>query len=211
MARIAPGLGNASSYLALGDSYTIGEGVHEQGRWPMQLVAMLRARGQEISDPRIIATSGWTTDELATAMDEAEQDGLPRTGFGLVTLQIGVNDQYRGRNTEQFGAAFIALLDRAIAFADGDASRVLVVSIPDWGVTPFARANGRDRGHVAGEIDLYNALAQTAVGARGATWVDVTGISRDDAFADNLVDDGLHPSTRMYEAWTLRIAEAIAS
>lgn len=182
----------AATFLALGDSYTIGEGVAEDGRWPVQLVARLRAAHIEVQAPRIIATTGWTTDELSAAMDAA--DLAPR--YGLVTLLIGVNNQYRGRSQAEYREQFLALLERAIALA-GDARRVVVVSIPDWGVTPFAE--GRDRAAIAHEIDAFNAIARDEAHRAFARWVDVTGISRE--HAGEVVDDGLHPSARQYARW----------
>lgn len=182
----------AATFLALGDSYTIGEGVAEDGRWPVQLVARLRAAHIEVQAPRIIATTGWTTDELSAAMDAA--DLAPR--YGLVTLLIGVNNQYRGRSQGEYREQFLALLERAIALA-GDARRVVVVSIPDWGVTPFAE--GRDRAAIAHEIDAFNAIARDEAHRAFARWVDVTGMSRE--HAGEVVDDGLHPSARQYARW----------
>jgi lysophospholipase L1-like esterase len=191
------------SYLALGDSYTIGEGVEEAGRWPMQLAARLRDAGIAIADPRVIAKTGWTTDELAAAMDEAE----PLGDWDFVSLLIGVNNQYRGRAVDDYAGEFHRLLRQAIALARGRANRVLVLSIPDWGVTPFAFASGRDRQAIADELDAYNAAARECCTAEGVAFVDITGISRLDAVdgADAtamLADDGLHPSTRQYARWT---------
>jgi lysophospholipase L1-like esterase len=194
-------------FLALGDSYTIGEGVAEAERWPVRLAAMLRERGVAVADPWIVARTGWTTDELSAAIDEAD----PRGPFALVTLLIGVNDQYRGREVEAYRPAFAGLLRRAVGFAGGDAGRVVVLSIPDWGVTPYAE--GRDRAVVAAEIDRFNAAAREEAARAGARWVDVTGQSREaGAGAGWLVDDGLHPSGRAYEIWArLALAEALAA
>jgi lysophospholipase L1-like esterase len=186
-------------YLALGDSYTIGEGVPEDGRWPVQLARALREAGIPLADPRIIATTGWTTDELSRAIDAAQ----PLGAFGLVSLLIGVNNQYRGRGTDDYAREFDALLERSIGFAGGRGRRVLVLSIPDWGVTPFAIAQGRDAGLVAHEIDAYNAVASGICRTRGVAFVDITPVSRErGADPDMLVDDGLHPSPAMYAAWT---------
>ena len=186
-------------YLALGDSYTIGEGVAAEGRWPMQLALRLRDAGIAIDDPRIIATTGWTTDELSSAMDAAE----PLGEWGFVSLLIGVNNQYRGRTVDDYVGEFHRLLRRAIALANGDATRVLVLSIPDWGVTPFAFASGRDRQAIADDLDAYNDAARELCDAEGVAFVDITGISRDhtgDAVA-MLADDGLHPSALQYSRW----------
>ncbi|QDA57593.1 SGNH/GDSL hydrolase family protein [Thermomonas aquatica] len=191
------------SYLALGDSYSIGEGVAEAGRWPMQLARALREAGIAIADPRIIATTGWTTDELSAAMDDAE----PLGEWDFVSLLIGVNNQYRGREVDDYLGEFASLLQRAIALADARAERVLVLSIPDWGVTPFARRELRSPRRIARELDAYNAVARDACEAQGVAFVDITGISRDggDAAA-MLAEDGLHPSAAMYARWT---AEAL--
>ncbi|PTR27349.1 lysophospholipase L1-like esterase [Luteibacter sp. OK325] len=184
-----------ATYLALGDSYTIGEGVPVEGRWPVQLVARLRERGVTVGDPRIIATTGWTTDELSAAMDEARLHG----NFGLVTLLIGVNNQYRGRSASEYREQFLALLERAIALA-GDSRRVIVVSIPDWGITAFAK--GRDHAAIGSEIDTFNAVAHDEAVRAHARWADVTPASRvAGARPEMLVDDGLHPSAAQYAMW----------
>ena len=187
------------SYLALGDSYTIGEGVAEPGRWPLRLTATLRAEGIALADPRIIATTGWTTDELSSAMDAGE----PLGEWDFVSLLIGVNDQYRGRDIDDYVGAFAPLLQRAIALAGGRAERVLVLSIPDWGVTPFARDSGRDIAQIAAELDAYNEAAREICASLGVAFVDIAGISRDGGGEPGmLADDGLHPSAAMYARWT---------
>ena len=185
--------------LALGDSYTIGESVATADRWPVRLAAMLRSAGVPVADPVIVARTGWTTDELAKGIDATPPSGT----FGLVTLLIGVNNQYRGRSADEYRTQFRALLARAIAFADAHASRVIVVSIPDWGVTPFARRSGRDAAHIATSIDAFNAIGREEATRAGAHFVDVTPVSRRAASAPGLVaGDGLHPSGVMYEEWT---------
>lgn len=187
-------------YLALGDSYTIGEGVGEAERWPMRVVALLRERGVEVDDPLIVATTGWTTDELVVGIEAAPPEGA----FSLVTLLIGVNNQYRGRPLEEYRAQFAGLLERATGFAGGAANRVVVVSIPDWGVTPFAE--GRDRVAIAREIDAFNLVNRDEAERRGAAYVDVTAASR--AMADSVVGDGLHPDGVQYEAWAALVMAA---
>ena len=182
--------------LALGDSYTIGEGVPVDGRWPMQLARVLRAQGLNVSAPAIVARSGWTTDELSTGIDDARPTGM----FDVVTLLIGVNNQYRGRAAEEYRTQFRALLARAIGFAGGRAGHVIVISIPDWGATPFAR--GRDRAAIARDIDAFNAVNRDESARAGAKYVDVTAISRRAAAEPDLIgDDKLHPSSNMYAAW----------
>jgi len=184
--------------LALGDSYTIGEGVAVADRWPVRLAAMLRARGVHVAEPIIVAQTGWTTDELSAGIDAAK----PAGSFGLVTLQIGVNNQYRGRPLDEYREQFRALLMRAIAFANTDASRVVVMSIPDWGVTPFAARSGRDVPLIAAEIAGFNKVGHDEAVRAGAHFVDVTPTSRG-AKQDSmlLAADGLHPSAPMYDQW----------
>lgn len=188
----------ALRYLALGDSYTIGEGVDAAQRWPVQLAAHLREGGVDLAPPRIIATTGWTTDELAAVIDAAQPLGT----WDVVTLAIGVNDQYRGRTAASYREELGRLLDTATTLAAHRSGRVLMLSIPDWGVTRFARGEGRDPGEVAREIDAFNAIAREACEARRIAFVDITAASRDGGDADAmLVDDGLHPSGAMYARW----------
>jgi lysophospholipase L1-like esterase len=192
--------------LALGDSYTIGEGVRSDERWPVRLTALLRARGVRVADPTIVARTGWTTDDLSRGIDDAHPAGV----YDIVTLLIGVNDQYRGRSADDYTTRFRELLARAIRFAGGHASRVIVISIPDWGVTPFAV--NRDRGRITAEIDRYNAINRAEAARAGARYVDVTPASRL-ASGDNslLAEDGLHPSGTMYDDWVELIAPIVAS
>lgn len=188
-------------YLALGDSYTIGEGVPEDGRWPVLLARALRAEGIALEDPRVIATTGWTTDELAGAIDAAE----PLGEWDFVSLLIGVNNQYRGRDLGNYRDEFGALLLRAIAFAGGRVDRVLVLSIPDWGVTRFGAGSGRDLGHVSRELDAFNAAAREICAVHGVVFVDITPVSRElGAEQAMLAEDGLHPSAAMHALWAAR-------
>ncbi len=183
-------------FLALGDSYTIGESISPSGRWTVQLAAILRDQGIPIEDPTIIAKTGWTTDELAAAIDAAQ----PAGPFDLVTLLIGVNNQYRGRALEEYRDQLRDLIERSIGFAGGNARRVVVLSIPDWGVTPFAE--GRDREKIAREIDAFNAVKREEAERAGAHFVDITPYSRKAAGDPGLTAlDGLHPSGRMYTEW----------
>ena len=185
-------------YLALGDSYTIGEGVAEDGRWPVVLARALRAEGVALEDPRIIATTGWTTDELAAAIDAAE----PLGEWDFVSLLVGVNNQYRGRSLENYREEFTTLLQRAIGFARGRAERVLVLAIPDWGVTPFGATSGRDVAQVGRELDAFNAAAAAICAAHGVAFVDIAPVARErGAEAAMLAEDGLHPSAAMYALW----------
>jgi lysophospholipase L1-like esterase len=183
-------------YLALGDSYTIGEGVPAADRWPVQLARRLHAQGVAVDEPQIVAVTGWTTDELGAGMDAA----MLVPPYDLVSLLIGVNNQYRGRGAGDYRGQFAGLLRRAVGLAGDRASRVVVVSIPDWGVTRFAREQGRDGAAIAHALDVYNAIARDETGRAGARWVDITPLSR--RHPDLLADDGLHPSAAQYTYWT---------
>jgi lysophospholipase L1-like esterase len=203
----ADGAAPGSRFLALGDSYTIGEGVAPAERWPAQFAVLLRAHGVQVGDPQIGARTGWTTGELSAGIDQADL----RPPFALVTLLVGVNDQFRGRPVDEYRANLRALLRRAVAFAGGDAGRVVVLSIPDWGATPFAA--GRDRASIAREIDAFNAVGRAEARAAGAAYVDVTAESRRDSADPAFVGpDGLHPSARMYGEWAkLALPAALAA
>ncbi|MCE7033004.1 SGNH/GDSL hydrolase family protein [Lysobacter sp. GX 14042] len=193
---------HALTYLALGDSYTIGEGIASADRWPVRLTLALRGEGIPLEFPRTLATTGWTTDELSTAMDLATP---PLGRYDFVSLLIGVNNQYRGRSAVDYRGEFHELLRRAIRLAGDAPSRVLVLSIPDWGVTPFATQQGREAATVAAEIDEYNAVAAELCNEHGAAFVDITGISREQGADGSMrVDDGLHPSAAMYALWVER-------
>lgn len=183
-------------FLALGDSYTIGESVAEDERWPVQLAARLQEQGIHLAAPEIIAKTGWTTDELAAGIEAAQPEGP----YDLVSLLIGVNNQYRGRSPEEYQAQFADLLQQAIAFAGGDPARVIVLSIPDWGVTPFAAR--LDAAAIAAEIDTFNAINRAEAEKAGVWYVDVTAVSRQATTDPALIaGDGLHPSGKMYAAW----------
>ncbi len=184
------------TYLALGDSYTIGEGVSEKASYPVLLQDSLTASGIDSLDVQIVARTGWTTDELREALDSAQL----RPPYDLVTLLIGVNNQYRGRTPESYRPEFVNLLQRAVEYAGGNSEKVIVLSIPDWGVTPFAR--GRDREQISLEIDAYNAINREESEKAGVAWVDVTPVSREaTANPELLASDGLHPSGLMYRLW----------
>ena len=181
-------------FLALGDSYTIGEGVDAAQAWPAQLASAMRAAKINLGDPCIVARTGWTTDELASGISIAPIE----PPYELVTLLIGVNNQYRGRSTEKYRAEVVSLLAQAVEFAGGVATRVVVVSIPDWGVTPFAE--GKDRAKIGAEIDAFNAINREAAKKAGARYADITAISRENHDGWT-VADGLHPSAAQYARW----------
>jgi lysophospholipase L1-like esterase len=196
-----------AKFLALGDSYTIGEGVPRGANWPAQLAVRLQGEGIDLREPHIIATTGWTTGELSSAMDAA----VLAPPYALVTLSIGVNDQYRGLPLDGYRVQFRMLLQRAVALSGGVPSRVVVVSIPEWGVTPFARAERRDAERIAHGIDAFNDAARAEADRAGAHWVDVTAISREPGARAQLVADGLHPSREQYARWVEAITPAACS
>lgn len=183
-------------YLALGDSYTIGEAVPADERWPHILQGRLVGDGLKVEMPKIIATTGWTTDELQAAIDKEN----PAKNYDLVSLLIGVNNQYRGYPIGQYKTEFESLLKQAIAFAQNRAERTFVVSIPDYGVTPFAAE--KDPPKIARELDEYNAIAQEICKKYQVAFVDITPGSRRASEDPALVaEDGLHPSGKMYKEW----------
>jgi lysophospholipase L1-like esterase len=183
-------------YLAWGDSYTIGEGVAASERWPIQLAELIRGRGVGLASPHIVARTGWTSADLAAEIDRAN----PQGPFALVTLLIGVNNQVQGRSPHEYRREFTGLLARAIGFAAGDQRAVIVLSIPDWGVTPYAE--GQDRARIGREIDAFNAINREATLELGVHYVDITPLSRG-AAGDLalLAADGLHPSGKLYAQW----------
>lgn len=192
------------SYLALGDSYTIGESVDIQQRWPVQLAAQLKQEGIKISEPRIIAKTGWTTDELLDSLQTTKIS----SSYDLVSLLIGVNNQYRGYNIKQYKKEFELLLEKAIKYAGGDTSNVFVVSIPDYGVTPFGQQKNPVK--IAAELNNYNALAKNICKKYRISFIDITGISRKASDDNSLIaGDKLHPSARMYSLWVQKMLPTV--
>ena len=182
-------------YLALGDSYTIGESVAENERWPNQLAALLSEKNIQ-TDVTIIARTGWTTSELWQGI----QADPPRGKYDLVSLLIGVNNQYRGYDINKYRDEFRFLLEKTIEYAGGKPEHVILLSIPDWGVTPFA--SGRDRDKIANDIDAFNLINLDESKKMGVHYVDVTLASREALNDPGLVaGDGLHPSAKMYAEW----------
>lgn len=194
------------SYLALGDSYTIGEAVAQAESFPYQLTALLNANGLAVAEPKVIAKTGWTTGELQQAI---QQEQIADT-FDLVTLLIGVNNQYRGYSQEIYRKEFAALLAQAIDFAHGKKENVYVVSIPDWGVTEFAKQSGRDLQAISQEIDAFNEINRQEAEAQNVSYIDITPGSRQAIKKQNLIaSDGLHASGKMYSEWVTLLAEQI--
>ncbi len=195
------------SYLALGDSYTIGEAVEANESFPYQLVEVLKAQNFDFSIPKIIAKTGWTTDELRHAV---QGEKIADT-FDLVTLLIGVNNQYRGYSQDTYRKEFAELLEMAIDFADGNKRNVYVVSIPDWGVTEFAKQSGRDLKSISNEIDAFNEINRQETEAKHVSYVDITPGSRQAQKKQTLIaSDGLHPSGKMYAEWAQQIADKLS-
>jgi lysophospholipase L1-like esterase len=193
--------------LCLGDSYTIGEAVNESERFPNQAVALLHTSGIEFDKPLIIGKTGWTTDELSAAIRAQNLNGK----FDLVTLLIGVNNQYRGRDLDNYRKEFDELLQTAINHSLNGASHVLVISIPDWGATPFALNDSRDATQIGKEIDAFNQVNREEAGRLKANYIDITAHSRlaKDDPATWVAGDGLHPSAKMYHHWAEQLAATI--
>ena len=195
-------------YLALGDSYTIGEGVLEADRYPNQLVKRLNEElNLTMNAPEIIAKTGWTVDELEAGIIESKNIA---PSYDLVTLLIGVNNQYRGRSVEDFKIEFNQLLLQAIGFAGNLPNHVVVLSIPDWGVTPFAIEKKVDQSKVASEIDAYNQAKKEICKLYGVFFIDITENYRlIGAQPEMVVDDKLHPSGLVYSIWTESLFEQV--
>jgi lysophospholipase L1-like esterase len=197
------------TYLALGDSYTIGEGVEESGRYPNITRSLLAKEAIFFSKPMIIAKTGWTTDELAKGIEAAN---IQENTYDMVTLLIGVNNQYRGRPVENYKEEFRSLLLDAITFAKGDPNRVAVISIPDWGITPFAKTKTTDQDKVSREIDAYNAAKKEIAEALKVYFIEITQEYRQiGAQPEMVVSDNLHPSSLVYEKWAKKLTETILS
>lgn len=185
------------TYLALGDSYTIGESVAEEDRFPIQLVRRLNEVGYSISNPKIIAKTGWTTDELMAAI---VQEHIEDQTFDMVSLLIGVNNQYRGRDVEVYRREFTELVSRAVKFARNNVKNVFVVSIPDWGMTPFGKKSPKQ--NISQNINLFNKVNKEVCIKMGILYIDITPDSRlADKDPDLIANDGLHPSAKMYANW----------
>ncbi|MCG7858493.1 SGNH/GDSL hydrolase family protein [Flavihumibacter sediminis] len=193
---------SVANYLALGDSYTIGEQVSIFESFPYQLVQLLRAEGKYFSAPEIVAKTGWTTDELQQGINNTKL--LP--AYDLVTLLIGVNNQYRGRTADNYEVEFLSLLDQAIRFAGNQPGNVVVLSIPDWGVTPFAA--GRNREAIRKDIDDFNRINRDKSRLLKVHYADITAGTREASTDLSLLaNDGLHPSGKDYARWAKMVME----
>lgn len=195
---------NSLSFLALGDSYTIGQSVEESERWPVQLANQLTDRGIDMGAPKIIATTGWRTDQLKDAI---AADNELEEQYDLVSLLIGVNNQFQGRTVESFAPEFEELLQTAIRLA-GTKDKVIVLSIPDYGVTPFGMSRGEER--IARELDEYNRVSREICDRYEVQYFDITPISREaKTDADLIASDKLHPSGKMYGQWVDLIIDEV--
>ncbi|MDB5151423.1 MAG: GDSL-like Lipase/Acylhydrolase [Mucilaginibacter sp.] len=195
---------NLLNYLALGDSYTIGEAVPAPQSFPYLLATELTIQKHPVTVPKIIATTGWTTDELISAISGS---GITDKKFDIVTLLIGVNDQYQHLSQDNYCVKFQQVLNTAINFAGGNKNCVFVLSIPDWGVTPFGA--GQDS-IIGPQIDQFNAINKQISTAAGVNYLDITGISRQAATdGDMIAADGLHPSVKMYLKWVGQLSPLV--
>ncbi len=194
------------TYLALGDSYTIGQSVTQAESFPYQLKAQLYQKKYNVTDPKIIAVTGWTTADLINAITQAKLT----TKYDFVTLLIGVNNQYQGMSQSDYRLQFVQLLNTAISFANGNKLRVFVISIPDYSVTPFA--SGYDKTKIATEIDQFNAINKDESTKAGVNYLNITDISRMATTDPSLITyDGLHPSGKMYGLWMDRLSPMVAA
>lgn len=192
--------------LCLGDSYTIGESVMIHESFPYQVVQALREKGIEFIGPEILAKTGWTTDELLSAINGYRF----LKGYDWVTLLIGVNNQYRGRDSSNYRSELEVLMKKAIQLAGGHSNHVIVLSIPDWGVTPFA--DGRDRARISREIDQFNTVKREMAGTLRVHYIDITPGTREAVEGSPwIAADGLHPSSREYTRWAVAVSSLIDS
>ena len=192
------------SYLALGDSYTIGESVPGNENFPSQVIDLIRKEGYSFSNAIIVAKTGWTTDELEDEISKAELD----KHYDFVSLLIGVNNQYRGRSLEEYANEFDELLKKAIGFVGNKANHVIVLSIPDWGVTPYAA--GRNKQKIASEIDAFNQVNKAIADRYKVNYIDITPETREAATVQSLLTgDQLHPSGKDYKRWAQKLVAII--
>ncbi len=194
-------------YLALGDSYTVGESVSERDCFPNLLAAVLQKKQFEVATPTIIAKTGWTTDELLAEINVTNFDN----NYNLVSLLIGVNNQYRGGSIATYEVEFEELLRKAILLANDRKESVFVLSIPDWAHTPFGQNSERDLQKISQEIDAFNAVNARISDAMAVTYFDITPITRAGLLEPTLIAaDGLHPSAIAYSRWVASMGNKVA-
>ena len=196
---------NEYTYLALGDSYTIAQSVPSTESYPAQTVNILSAENVHFSAPEIIARTGWTTTDLLNKINSSPPQ---RSSYDIVTLLIGVNNQYQHLSEEQYKTEFTALLNKAIQYTNANKKRVIVLSIPDYSVTPFAQ--GSDTAYITQQIDLFNRINRTISLQSGVNYLDITAYTRMAANDHSLIAyDGLHPSGKEYRIWAKDLAALI--
>lgn len=191
------GVGPSRTFLALGDSYTIGESVVEKDRWSMYLINLLKD-AYTINKHDIIARTGWTTEELIQAIADSKNTNQ----YDMVSLLIGVNNQYRGQSLEKYRKEFRELLQISARFAKNDYKKVFVLSIPDYGITPYGE--NRNPEQIGKEIDAFNEVAKAECQKVGVPFIDITTISREHTDAAYIASDGLHFSGKMHELWAIK-------
>ena len=196
---------NTSKFLALGDSYTIGQSVEVNERWPVQFLKELTATTNVIDTLQIIAQTGWRVDQLKEAMNSSDLE----PPYGIVSLLIGVNNQYQGQNANDFRPEFIEILEKSLKLVENRTERLFVISIPDWGASPYGF--GFDRAKVSKEINEFNSVVKEESEKRGLRYFNITTISRR-ALTDKtlIASDGLHPSGKMYKLWVDKIIPIIS-
>ena len=194
------------SYLALGDSYTIGETISLNKSFPYQVVQLLRKKGYNFHAPEIIAKTGWTTDEL----QEAIAGNALLSKYDFVSLLIGVNNQYRGRDAIEYKEQFEEILKKAIELTNGKKDHVIILSIPDYGVTPHVRSTDKEK--VSKEIEVFNGINKALSIQYKVQYLDITACSKEaKTNADLIAQDGLHPSEKQYRTWAEKLADLITA
>lgn len=194
------------NYLALGDSYTIGTAIDVVDGFPNQTFQLLKSAGLKMNSLQIIAKNGWTADDLKNGLTNADKKSV----YQIITILIGVNNQYQGKPISEFEPGFLYLLKTAIALTGNKPKRVFVMSIPDWGITPFA--SGRDLKAIATEINNYNLVCENFAKSYGANFINITDGYRVDGYkTDYLAVDGLHPSKLEYAKWAIQLSQQVVN